>query len=278
MRRLAQACCRYRWQVIAGWLVTVVALTGLASAVGPDYRVDFDLPGTDSARARALLEDNFPTAAGDSSQIVFHTSVGQVTDPAVKNGMTAVLARVAALPHVTSVQSPYDSPGRQISGDGRTAFATLQFDAEAVDLPKATVEDVIDTAQSARTSSLQVELGGRAIVRTEEPRQGREAVGLIAAVFVLLLAFGSVVAMGLPIVTALFGLGAGLSVVTLLTQMMNVIDIAPVLAAMMSLGVGIDYALFIVSRFRTALGALGERPDDDDPAENNAPKKNDAPE
>lgn len=263
MTRLAQACCRYRWQVIAGWLVAVVLLTGLASVVGADYRADLDLAGSDSAQALALLADNFPAAAGDSSQIVFHTSDGQVTDAEVKNGMTAVLDRVAALSHVTSVQSPYGSSGRQISGDGKTAFAAVQFDAEAVDLPRAAVEDVISAARSAQTPTLRVELGGRAIIQAEDREQGREAVGLTAAVFVLLLTFGSVVAMGLPIITALFGLGAGLSLVTLLTQVMSVVNVAPVLASMMSLGVGIDYALFIVSRFRTA---LAERPGADDRA------------
>ncbi|MGH3786967.1 MAG: MMPL family transporter [Pseudonocardiaceae bacterium] len=262
MTRLAQACCRYRWQVIAGWLVALVLLAGLASAVGADYRADLDLQGSDSAQARALLEGNFPAAAGDSSQIVFHTSAGQVTDTEVRNGVVALLDRVAALPHVTGVLNPYDNGGRQISEDGETAFATVQFDAEAVDLPQATVEDVIKTAQSVQSSTLQVELGGQAIQQVEDPPQGREAIGLIAAVVVLLLTFGSVVAMGLPIITALFGLGVGLSLVTLLTQVMNVVDVAPVLAAMISLGVGIDYALFIVSRFRTA---LAERPNDGDP-------------
>ncbi len=263
MTRLAQACCRYRWLVIGGWLVAVVLLTGLASVVGSDYRADLDLPGSDSAQALALLEDNFPAVAGDSSQIVFHTSTGQITDAEIRNGVAAVLDRVAALPHVTGVQSPYGSSGLQISADGRTAFATVQFDTEAVDLPDTAVEDVINTAQSAQTSALQVELGGQAIAQVEDPAQGREAIGLIAAVVVLLLTFGSVVAMGLPIVTALFGLGVGLSLVTLLTQVMNVVDVAPVLASMMSLGVGIDYALFIVSRFRAA---LAERPDGNDRA------------
>jgi putative drug exporter of the RND superfamily len=261
--RLARACCRYRWLVIGGWLVAVVLLTWLASVTGANYRADLDLPGSDSAQALTLLEENFPGLAGDSSQIVFHTSAGQVTDAEVQDGVAAVLDRVAALPHVAGVQSPYDSSSLQISADGRTAFATVQFDAEAVDLPDTAVEDVIDTAQSAQTSTLRVELGGQAIAQVDDPTQGREAVGLIAAVVVLLLTFGSVVAMGLPIVTALFGLGVGLSLVTLLTHVLNVIDVAPVLASMMSLGVGIDYALFIVSRFRTA---LAERPDGNDRA------------
>src|SRR5207253_4677880 len=172
----------------------------------------------------------------------------------------AALGEIARLPHVASVLSPYagSQAGRSISADGRIAFATVVFDRRANVLPKSAVEAVIRVARAARRPGLQVELGGLAIETTEQAGFGLStAVGLLAAVIVLLLTFGSLIAMGLPIITALFGLGTGLGAIALFTHVVDTPDFASELAAMIGLGVGIDYALFILTRFREAYATPG---------------------
>jgi RND superfamily putative drug exporter len=159
---------------------------------------------------------------------------------------------VARLPHVVSVASPYSAQGAdQISAEQTVAFATVTFDEQARLLPDTAIDRVISTAQAARTPSLQVALGGQAIEHAEKPSLGSAtAIGLLAAALILLITFGSFVAMGLPIVTALLGLGVGISLAGLGSHLIQIPDFATQLAAMIGLGVGIDYALFIVTRFR----------------------------
>ena len=161
--------------------------------------------------------------------------------------------RIARLPHVTGVVSPYDAGANAISKAGTIGFATVKFDQLASELPKSAINRVINTAESVRSSTLQVELGGQAIKQAQQTSIGfATGVGLLAAVIVLLLSFGSLLAMGLPIVTALFGLGAGLGVIGLGSHLVDMVDFSSELALMIGLGVGIDYALFIVTRFRDA--------------------------
>ena len=195
---------------------------------------------------------------------MFKVSSGTILDPAVRSRMSAMFARVEKLPHVSAVISPYGgaAAGRSISGDRRIAFATVVFDEKANLLDKPTVERVVNVARAAAVSnpthSLQVELGGQAIEITEQAGFGiSTAVGLLAAIIVLLLTFGSLIAMGLPIVTALFGLGTGLGVIALFTHVVDTPDFSSELAAMIGLGVGIDYALFILTRFREAYATPG---------------------
>jgi RND superfamily putative drug exporter len=253
---------RHRWWVIGGWVVLILVLTGLSQAVGgASYSSDVHFSGYDSQQAQALLAEHFPQAAGDSDQIVVHTSAGTVTDPAVKGRLQAMFTQVARLPHVAAVASPYESGG-QISRDGRTAFATVTFDAQASDLPAGAITAVIDTAQAARTPALRVELGGQAISNAESSGPGPlTAVGLCAAVLVLLVLFGSVMAAAMPILTALAAIAAGISVNALITHVMDMNTATLAIALMIALGVGIDYSLFIVSRFRVLL-AEGRKPDE----------------
>ena len=174
--------------------------------------------------------------------------------------MSAMFAHVAKLPHVSAVISPYAgaASGKSISADGRIAFATVVFDEKANNLPKEAAERVVDVARAAGRPGLQVELGGQAIEATEQAGFGiSTAVGLLAAIVVLLLTFGSLIAMGLPIVTALFGLGTGLGVIALFTHVVDTPNFSSELAAMIGLGVGIDYALFILTRFREAYATPG---------------------
>jgi RND superfamily putative drug exporter len=169
--------------------------------------------------------------------------------------MSGVMKRIAAMPEVAAVMSPYGPHGAaQISRDGRTAYATVDFAKQANDLAKADITRVIDTAKAVRAPGLSVQFGGQAIENTEQTPLGvSSTVGVLAAAVVLFIAFGSLLAMLLPIVTAIAGVGGGLMAIAPLTHTMNVVDFAPILGALIGLGVGIDYALFIVTRHRRGL-------------------------
>ena len=260
MLKLARWTTTHRKYVVLGWIVLVVAINVLAQSAGTSYSNNFTLPNSDAQRASNLLEHSFPAQAGDRDTIVYRVSAGTVTDPAVRARMSATLAKVAKLPHVSAVISPYAgaASGRSISADGKIAFATVVFDEKANKLPKSAPERVVDVARAADRPGLQVELGGQAIEQTEQAGFGiSTAVGLLAAIVVLLLTFGSLTAMGLPIVTALFGLGTGLGAITLFTHVVDTPNFSSELAAMIGLGVGIDYALFILTRFREAYASPG---------------------
>jgi putative drug exporter of the RND superfamily len=260
MIKLARWSTTHRKAVVLGWIVLLVAINALAQSAGTSYSNNFTLPNSDAQRAADLLQHSFPAQAGDRDTIVYKVSSGSVDDPAVKARMSAMFARVAKLPHVVDVISPYAgaTSGKSVSADGKVAFATVVFNEKANNLPKEAAERVVDVARAAGRSGLQVELGGQAIEATEQAGFGiSTGVGLLAAIIVLLLTFGSVVAMGLPILTALFGLGTGLGVIALFTHVVDTPNFSSELAAMIGLGVGIDYSLFILTRFREAYGTPG---------------------
>ncbi len=249
--RVASWCVRHRRRVMLGWVVILVAALVAYSGIGVRAANQFSLGGTESQRAQDLLATAFPAQSGDVDQVVFRANDGRITDPAVRARVAPVLSRIRRLPHVSAVIGPYEAGTGQISKDGRIAFATVIFDEEAPSLSKATVESVIGAAESARSPALEVELGGAAIEQTQTtPAGGAGALGLAAAVVVLLVAFGSFLAMGLPIVTALLGLGTAFGVIALVSQVIDMPNFSTELAAMIGLGVGIDYSLFVVTRFR----------------------------
>jgi RND superfamily putative drug exporter len=252
LARVASWSIAHRRIVAVAWVALLVGVIAAAGAAGTSYSTNFSLPGTESQHARDLLQRDFPTQSGDEDQIVFHTDQGKVTERATRAQIEPMLKQVAGLPHVAAVTSPYERDGAQaVSRDGRIAFATVTFDQEANDLPKGAVEKVISTAQDAGSDSLQVELGGQAIEQTQQPSLGAAtAIGLLAAMIVLLITFGSLAAMGLPIATALLGLGTGVGLIGLGTHVVDMPDFSTELAVMIGLGVGIDYSLFIVTRFR----------------------------
>jgi RND superfamily putative drug exporter len=248
----------HRRLVAAGWVAVAVALLAVSSSVGTRKANNFSLPNTGSQQAVDLLKSRFPAQAGDTDQIVFRARAGQLSDPAIRRSVTATVGRVSKLPHVTAVVSPYGSGSRAISPDGAIGFATVTFDKRANELPKAAVQRVIATAQSARSSALQVELGGQAIEQAQQSGIGfATVVGIGAAMLILLISFGSFVAMGLPIATALLGLGAGMGLIGLGSQIVDMADFSSQLAVMIGLGVGVDYALFVVTRFRENYRANG---------------------
>jgi putative drug exporter of the RND superfamily len=261
--RIAQRITRRRRTVIVGWIVLLIATLGISGALGSDFTNNFSLPGTESQRAANLLTRDFPTQAGDSDQIVLAVGRGSVTDASVRARVAPMLAQVAQLPHVSAVVSPYSAKGaRDVSPGGRIAFALVNFDERANLLPTTAVERVIAVAKAAGTSGpngIQIALGGQAIESVQKPSLGAATgVGLLAAIIVLLVTFGSFVAMGLPIVTALLGLGTGIGLATIGSHLLSMPNFSTELAAMIGLGVGIDYALFIVTRFRENYLAHGD--------------------
>jgi RND superfamily putative drug exporter len=260
MLKLARWSTTHRKYIVIGWIALLIGVNMLAQSAGTSYSNNFTLPNSDAQRAADLLQRSFPAQAGDRDTIVYKVSSGTVLDPAVRARMSATFAQVAKLPHVAAVISPYAgvSAGKAISANGQIAFATVVFDEKANNLPKEAAERVVSTARAAGRPGLQVELGGQAIEATEQAGFGLStAVGLLAAIVVLLLTFGSLTAMGLPIVTALFGLGTGLGAIALFTHVVDTPNFSSELAAMIGLGVGIDYALFILTRFREAYRTPG---------------------
>ncbi len=260
MLKLARWSTTHRKYVVIAWILLLIAINAIAQSAGTSYSNNFTIPNSDAQRAADLLDKSFPAQAGDRDQIVFRVASGSVTDPAVRSRMEAMFKQVEGLPHVTAVISPYSgtAAGRSISATGRIAFATVVFDEKANLLPQSAPERVVSVAKRAGGSGIEVELGGQAIEATERVGFGlATAVGLLAAIVVLLLTFGSMIAMGLPIVTALFGLGTGLGVIALFTHAVDTPEFSSELAAMIGLGVGIDYALFILTRFREAYRTPG---------------------
>jgi RND superfamily putative drug exporter len=253
MLKLTRWTIAHRRIVVVSWIVLAIGVLAVSQAVGKRNANNFSLPNTDSQRAVDLLQNRFPAQAGDADQIVFRTRTGTVTDASARATIAPMLARIATLPHVAGVVSPYDAGSNAISKAGTIGFATVEFDQKANLLPKAAIDRVIATAEAVRSPALQVELGGQAIEQSQQTSLGfATGVGLLAAIVVLLISFGSLLAMGLPIVTALFGLSAGLGVIGLGSHLVDMVDFSSELALMIGLGVGIDYALFIVTRFRDA--------------------------
>jgi RND superfamily putative drug exporter len=263
MSVIARWCFRHRFVVIAAWVVVLAGLTVLGQAVKSNYDNSFSLPGTGSATAQQLLARAVPAQAGDSDTIVWQVSTGTVRDRAVVARMTGVLNRVAAMPEVAGVVSPYGPHGAgQISRDSRIAYATVSFTKQGDSVAKADVTRVINAAEAARSPGLNVQLGGDAVGNAEQSSLGfSSVVGLLAAAVVLFIAFGSMLAMLLPIVTAVAGVVGGLMAIAPLTHAMSVVSFAPILGALIGLGAGTDYALFIVTRHRRGLRS-GLAPED----------------
>lgn len=250
---------RHRRVVVLGWVAVLGATMAAAIAFGGENKQDFLSPGTDSKAAVQLLHDRFPAQAGDTVTIVIHDSAG-VKTPHVLAVAKPLVDHVRQLPNVVSVTAPWDAAGSsQISGDGTTSYATVQLDSTSARFPVTEATQMIDLAATARGAGVQIELAGQAIDNAQSGSIGAEGPGLLVAALVLLIAFGSLVAMGLPLATALFGVGLGLAGGMLLANVLDVPDWASSVATMLGLGVGIDYALLIVTRYRNEL-AHGANP------------------
>ncbi|MFF5254202.1 MMPL family transporter [Streptomyces leeuwenhoekii] len=255
MAALARWCVQRRLVTVLLWLLTLAGVAAAAAATGSAYSDDYRVPGTESGRASELLTANFPGLSGDSDTIVWHTASGTVRAADVEQTMTRALDRVEDLPGVAAVTGPYGTEGAgRISEDGRTAYATVTFDGRGEGPAPSSAAAVAEAAGAAEGDGLRVELGGGAVAVPETPGGHlAEAVGVAVAAVVLFLAFGSLAASLLPIATALVGVGTAYAGITLLGHAMTVADFAPMLGLLIGLGVGIDYALFIVTRHRRGL-------------------------
>jgi len=242
----------HRRRVIVAWVAVAVLITVVAHVVGPNYVTEYSLPGTQTQRASDLLKQDFLAQSGDADAIVFHVSQGSIDSPAVRNTITPLLTRVSAFPHVTGVVSPYSARGAvQVSANRMTAFATVNYDEPANKLANATGKPLLALVDAVHVPGLQVAAGGQVIENAEGFNIGPATeVGVVAALFILLITFGSLAAAGMPLITAGLGLITGVALIGLATHVTDMAMVAPDLALMIGLGVGIDYALFIITRFR----------------------------
>jgi RND superfamily putative drug exporter len=257
LQRLADWCYTRRRIVLALWVVGLVVIGGVSAAVGTNYTNNFKNPGTESQEAFDLLQSRFPARSGDTGAIVFRAPQG-IDQPAMRSRLEDLFRQVQQSPHVLGVVTPYSTEGaRQVSQNHQIAFAEVQFDQRAYDVTGATVSHIQGLVDRANGNGLQIETGGTVFSSRVTPH-GQEAVGLLAAMVILLITFGSLLAMGLPLMTALFGIGIGSALLGLITHLLPTPVFAPQVASMISIGVGVDYALFIVTRYRSALDTTGD--------------------
>ena len=253
MERLAGWCYDHRRRVVLLWIAALVGSGILGGAFGGKYATDFSAPDFESQKAYDLLREKFPDAAGDSAQLVVKSDSGVQEDRA---RIEALFAKLATVDKVKGVQNPFTDPAaqRQISRDGKVLFSDVTFTARAFTLLAPDIKKMADVTRAESKDGLQVELGGIVVQGATQETPGAEfGIGILLAILVLLVVFGSVLAMGLPLLTAIFGIGIGISLLGLLTNVLDVPIFAPGMAGMIGLGVGIDYALFIVTRYRAAL-------------------------
>ncbi|GAA3381863.1 MMPL family transporter [Cryptosporangium minutisporangium] len=245
-RRLGSASARRPWITLFAWAVATAVLLGLGSTVGGSFADDFVAPGSQSERATQLLEERFPEAADGVASAVFAVDDDLASHRAA---VEAAVDRIADVEDVAAVADPFAAG--TVSPDGRVGYAEITFDRPTTELGPAPITAVADALALARRAGLTAELGGdAAFINAESATSGAEAVGLLAALIVLLIAFGTVVAALIPIGLALLVVGGGLGGIALLANTMDVSTAAPTIAAMIGLGVGIDYALFITARYR----------------------------
>jgi putative drug exporter of the RND superfamily len=247
--RLGGLSVRHRRVVVAIWLVVFAGLAVAARSAGPDLNDNLTLPGSDSQKATDLLEARFPSQANGTNPVVLRAPKGaKLTDSKYKQPIDQTIAAFKKDPDVRGATSPLDNKDIR-SKDGRTGYIALNLSASPSELTTDDAQRIVNEADPARDAGLSVSFGGYVGQKVSKPEtHSSEAVGLTMAVIVLLLTFGTAVAMSLPIMTAVVGLVCGLSLITLISHLTEVPTVGPTLATMIGLGVGIDYALFIVTR------------------------------
>lgn len=253
LERWARFSHRHRWQVVGAWVVVLVGLFAANFLFGGTYVSEFKVPGAESQKALDLLKAHFPARSGDTADLVFEAPAGMATASA-RQRVQAVIDQIAKIDGVVAVQSPFDDP-RFVSKDGTIARSEVDWATSAGDIKSSSLDQFLTIVDRANGDGLKVEAGGHVVWENEQPAFGSEVYGLLAAVFILLIAFGSVIAMGLPMGAAIFGLGAGFSAIGLGANLASFPAFSPQFAAMIGIGVGIDYSLLIVTRFREGLHA-----------------------
>jgi RND superfamily putative drug exporter len=254
LHRIAVFSARRRLLVIGVWLLLLVGLGAASHAAGTKYSSSAEVAGSDSAAANDVMARSFSPQLSDASPIVFHVDEGKVTDAGNRAVVEESLKALSQADNVASVSDPFAEGAATVSEDGRTAYATVLPSVALGDLSVEQAEAILDTAaEPAQGSRVRVEAGGQLGSKISKPEgKTSELVGIAAAMLILIVVFGTVTAMVLPIAVAIFGLICGLSLVSLLGHVVSVPDVAPTVATMIGLGVGIDYSLFIVTRARSA--------------------------
>ncbi len=252
MRSFATWIVHHRKTVVLTWIAILIATGFAVSAIGTDFNEDFKPPKSDSQQAYDMLAKNFPAQSGDSGQIVFRADAG-VNDPAVKKQIESSLDEIAKVKGIGTVVSPYSKAGaEQVSSDGKTAFATITWSDFVTQTTLETeVDPVLDIVKETRADGLRVECGGGPCqFASQTESNGAEMVGVSVAMIVLFIMFGTFIAMGMPILTAIIAVSSSISMIGVLSNVINTAEFATFLSIMIGLGVGIDYALFVVTRFR----------------------------
>src|SRR3954447_1988051 len=243
---------RHPWRVISVWMLIAGAIFMLNSSRGGQYDETFSLPGSESQAASDAIQDRFPQETLYASNVILHSDDG-LTIPATKAAVTQAVERLSDGPHVIAVSSPYDPRGPTVSADRRTAFVTVGFDTEKVGLVE--FEAAEKAVQDLRAAGIQVEYDGGLGSANAAAGGNSEMIGILMAILILAIAFGSLVAMSLPIVAALTAIVIGSSAIGIMSGLVAVPKVTGVVGMMLGLGVGIDYALFILSRHRQNLAS-----------------------
>ncbi|MGH9027584.1 MAG: MMPL family transporter, partial [Acidimicrobiia bacterium] len=280
LERQGRFCARHHWPVIAAWIVIVIGAVVLSRVAGGEESNSFSLPGTEAQDAADILADNFPEQNGAKAQIAFRAMNGKTIEDQASE-VNKALKAVGKLPHIvpdTGVSNPFFPPGSTgctmnlgqgdqenafctVSNDGKIAYSNVSYTKSTSDVGLEGAEDLEDAIDPFRSDDLEIEAGGSLVVNTEPVDTGAsEEIGIVAAIIVLLITLGAVAAMGIPIVSAIVGVGTGVALISVMANVLTVPSVAPAAAIMIGLGVGIDYSLFVVGRFKGEL-ANGLDPD-----------------
>ncbi len=253
---LAKFCVRHRLVTIAVWLLVTIVLVAVSHGLGENTNDNLSLPGTDSQHATDTLSHSFPDQANGTSPIVLHAANGKLTESKYANAVNQAAANVAKAPHVASVVNPLSPEGANaLSKDKSTGYLSVTLAVSPGELSVSEVQTIIDAANPAKAAGLEVETGGQLGQKVSKTStESSELIGIIAAMVILTFTFGTVVSMLLPILNAVLALLSTLAIIRLLGHVISVPTVAPTLATMIGLGVGIDYALFIVTRHLRGLG------------------------
>ncbi|MGH2964159.1 MAG: MMPL family transporter [Solirubrobacterales bacterium] len=249
---LGRFCVRHRYPVLVAWIVLMVATAAIANAVGKQTSNNLTLPGTGSTNAQDLLQDNLPNQANGTNPVVMKTAHGTLDSGANATAVNSTVKSLENAPGVIKAVSPLSSEGAgALSKNKRIGYISLTLDQSPADLTEGEANDIIDAESPATKANFEVANGGYLGQAVSKPStESSEAVGIAAAIIILLFTFGTATAMGLPIVTAIVGLVIGLAAIGLLGHGIDIPTVGPTLGTMLGLGVGIDYALFIVTRHR----------------------------
>ncbi len=255
MDKIARWCFKNKYIVIGLWVVALVAITVSTNKFGTKYADSFALPQSGSTKALNLLSKVSSSESGEVDTVVWRVQSGTVYDTINKTKINKLISEISTTPQVASVTSPYSIIGaRQISVNGKIAYAKVNWDGVFTKIKKQNVLKVVGDVKSASSSNIQSAIGGQAIEQSQQASTSNsEAIGIVAAAIILLIAFGSVYAMTVPIITALMALGVGIGSIGLASHFLSISTFSPIIGALIGLGVGIDYALFIVTRHRSGL-------------------------